>query len=348
MLVYIIMNYSNEQKDAINKVDLAQEELNNVFSTLVPVVDGLKNKIQASKLKDNAKNNLMKVRRVRNDPARTHMDMKESIYKPMETYYDLTKKINQSLKTEQRNPTVDDVKNLVNGIGNVKRALEQISSDEYLNNFAVRSIKTLKPGMFNGAKSNKLALKADFDQIKKGVSSLTIKLMKVQNEFIYHRSDNKNNNRRLERVTPALLQCFNDQPEFRYTSNLQGGSSGCTSKRLLVGGKKTDGDRHFRICKLNGKEVTLGGVSISNKASPRDAAKKLLGSIAHEKGLKKMNKLKLKEKYVIQEYTQGSAKKMYGPYHGYYRKYTAAEMKKSKTAGGKVKFTMEAVVKLVK
>lgn len=115
-----------------------------------------------------------------------------------------------------------------------------------------------------------------------------------------------------------------------------------------VGGKKTGGDRHFRVCKLNGKEVSIGGVSITNKGSPRDAAKKLLGSIAHEKGLKKMNKLKLKEKYVIQEYTQGSSKKMYGPYVGYYRKYTAAEIKKASTAGGKVKFTMEAVVKLSK
>lgn len=115
-----------------------------------------------------------------------------------------------------------------------------------------------------------------------------------------------------------------------------------------VGGKKTGGERHFRVCKLNGKEVSIGGVSITNKGSPRDAAKKLLGSIAHEKGLKKMNKLKLKEKYVIQEYTQGSSKKMYGPYTGHYRKYTPAEIKKASTAGGKVKFTMEAVVKLSK
>ena len=120
------------------------------------------------------------------------------------------------------------------------------------------------------------------------------------------------------------------------------------NSKNLYGGAKNENRRNFRICKLNGKEVSLGSASISQKASPRDAAKKLLGSIAHEKGLKKMNKLKLKEKYVIQEYTQGSSKKMYGPYLGYYRKYSAAEIKKASAAGGKVKFTMEAVVKLAK
>lgn len=114
------------------------------------------------------------------------------------------------------------------------------------------------------------------------------------------------------------------------------------------GGKKPTEKRHFRIIQLNGKNVSLGGVSISHKASPRDAAKKLLGSIAHEKGLKKNNKLKLKEKYVIQEYTQGSAKKKYGPYLAHYRKYSANEIKKASSADGKVKFTMEAIVKLVK
>jgi hypothetical protein len=118
--------------------------------------------------------------------------------------------------------------------------------------------------------------------------------------------------------------------------------------KLHVGGKKPTEKRHFRIIQLNGKNVSLGGVSISHKASPRDAAKKLLGSIAHEKGLKKNNKLKLKEKYVIQEYTQGSAKKMYGPYLGHYRKYSANEIKKATSADGKVKFTMEPIVKLVK
>ena len=50
----------------------------------------------------------------------------------------------------------------------------------------------------------------------------------------------------------------------------------------------------------------------------------------------------------IQEYTQGSSKKVYGPYVGHYHKYTAVELKKAATAKGKVKFSMKPVVKLVK
>ena len=114
-------------------------------------------------------------------------------------------------------------------------------------------------------------------------------------------------------------------------------------------GGKSEGDRHFRVVQLENKTVSLGGVSISEKASPGDAARKLLKSIAHEKGLEKMKKLSMgKVKFSIQEYTQGSKKKVYGPYVGYYRKYTDAELKKAKTAKGKVKFTMKPVVKLNK
>ena len=108
-------------------------------------------------------------------------------------------------------------------------------------------------------------------------------------------------------------------------------------------------ERHFRVCKLEGKNIELGGVSISSKASPGSAARKLLTSIAHHKGLKKNKKTSLpKVKYCIQEYTQGSSKKIYGPYVGHFHKYTAAELKKAETAGGKVKFTMKPVVKLAK
>ena len=108
-------------------------------------------------------------------------------------------------------------------------------------------------------------------------------------------------------------------------------------------------ERHFRVVQLDGKKVEIGGVSISSKASPGSAARKLLTSIAHHKGLKKNKKASMpKVKFCIQEYTQGSSKKVYGPYVGHYHKYTAAELKKAKTADGKVKFTMKPVVKLVK
>jgi hypothetical protein len=117
---------------------------------------------------------------------------------------------------------------------------------------------------------------------------------------------------------------------------------------LFFGGK-AEGDRHFRVVKLNGEEVEIGGVSITTKASPGDAARKLLSSIAHEKGLKKNKKLDLgKIKFSIQEYTQGSKKKEYGPYEGHFHKYTAEELKKARTAGGKQAFTMRPMVKLNK
>ena len=108
-------------------------------------------------------------------------------------------------------------------------------------------------------------------------------------------------------------------------------------------------ERHFRVVQLESKKVEFGGVSITSKASPGSAARKLLTSIAHEKGLKKNKKAAMpKVKFCIQEYTQGSSKKVYGPYIGYFHKYTAAELKKATTAKGKVKFTMKPVVKLAK
>ena len=114
----------------------------------------------------------------------------------------------------------------------------------------------------------------------------------------------------------------------------------------MYGGKS---ERHFRVVQLDGKKVELGGVSITSKASPGSAARKLLTSIAHEKGLKKNKKASMpKVKFSIQEYTQGSSKKVYGPYVGHFHKYTAAELKKAATAKGKVKFTMKPVVKLAK
>ena len=54
----------------------------------------------------------------------------------------------------------------------------------------------------------------------------------------------------------------------------------------MYGGKS---ERHFRVVQLDGKKVELGGVSITQN-SPGSAARKLLTSIAHEKGLKKNKK----------------------------------------------------------
>lgn len=117
------------------------------------------------------------------------------------------------------------------------------------------------------------------------------------------------------------------------------------SSNYLFGGAD---ERHFRVVELENKKVAVGSASITSKGSPSDAARKLLSSIAHEKGLKKMKKLDLgKVKFKIQEYTRGSKNKVYGPYEGYFHKYTPAELKKAKTAGGKQGFTMKPVVHLV-
>ena len=121
-------------------------------------------------------------------------------------------------------------------------------------------------------------------------------------------------------------------------------------QRRQQGGKSnyTGTYRHFRVVELDGKKVKIGMVKIKEGQTPLNAARKLLMSIADEKKMKKMNKLNLKAKYVIQETTRGSAHKMFGPYHGKYVKYTAEEMKKAKAAKGKIVFTMRPVVKLVK
>lgn len=114
---------------------------------------------------------------------------------------------------------------------------------------------------------------------------------------------------------------------------------------MMIGGK--DGKRHFRVIDLNGKKVSFGQASITQKASPSDAASKLLKSIAHDYGFSKNDKIKVgKVTFIIQEFTRGSKHKRYGPYIGYYRKYTSKELNKAKTANGKQGFTMKPVVKL--
>lgn len=105
--------------------------------------------------------------------------------------------------------------------------------------------------------------------------------------------------------------------------------------------------RNFRVVELENKLVSIGEVTISNKASPSDAAKKLLKSIAFLKGLKGNKKVSMGEvKFSIQEFTRGSKNKVFGPYIGYYHKYQEEELKRATIADGKIKYAMKAVVKL--
>jgi hypothetical protein len=94
------------------------------------------------------------------------------------------------------------------------------------------------------------------------------------------------------------------------------------SGKRMKGGKVEGPVRHFRIAILDNKEIHrsekgLGAAeaTISMKANPVDAAKKLLSSICKHQGLKKMNRLKCHAVFWIRETTRGHAK-MYGPYKG--------------------------------
>jgi hypothetical protein len=105
--------------------------------------------------------------------------------------------------------------------------------------------------------------------------------------------------------------------------------------------------RNFRVIELQNKKVSIGEVTISYKASPSDAAKKLLKSIAYEKGLKGNKKGSMDQvKYSIQEFTRGSKNKVFGPYLGHYYKYNEEELKRAISANGKIRYTMKAIVKL--
>jgi len=134
-----------------------------------------------------------------------------------------------------------------------------------------------------------------------------------------------------------------------------------SNNNSLMGGKKTNKNnnhngglkksesavRHFKVSKLNGKEVDFGSAEIKGDRTPLSAAKKLLKSIAHHMGLYKSNKLKLVATFEIRETTRGHAK-VYGPYHGKYHKYSANELKDASTKGGKILFSMKPMVKKIK
>jgi len=121
-------------------------------------------------------------------------------------------------------------------------------------------------------------------------------------------------------------------------------------EKYQYGGKEEyEGEyRRFKVVHLDGKPVKFEGrAAIKEHHTPVSAAKKLLRSIAAEKNLTGSDKLKLHPViFSIQETTRESKHKVYGPYHGRYKKYTPEEMKKAKVDGRK--YEMKAVVKLYK
>jgi hypothetical protein len=95
------------------------------------------------------------------------------------------------------------------------------------------------------------------------------------------------------------------------------------------GANSEEGKRHFKIVELKGKAVDFARITISDKATPLNAAKKALLSIAEKEELEGNDKVKLNVTFSIQETTQGSKKKIYGPYSGKFHKYTKEEAEKA-------------------
>ncbi len=115
------------------------------------------------------------------------------------------------------------------------------------------------------------------------------------------------------------------------------------SKDMSEGGVKKY--RHFKLIEADKKELNVGYVKISENASPLSAAKKLFKSLCHHRKLNGENKLKCQSTFTIQETTQDSRKKIYGPYKGHWKKLTAKEQEEAGRAG--IQFTMRSVVHLV-
>ena len=115
------------------------------------------------------------------------------------------------------------------------------------------------------------------------------------------------------------------------------------SKKLYTGSY-----RHFKIVEVNGKSYENTAIAdIKEHQSPLSAASKLLGSYCRSEGIKKMDRPKMRPvTFSIRETTKDSKKKIFGPYHGHYIKYTPAQMKEASAAG--ITFTMKPVVKLYK
>ena len=112
-------------------------------------------------------------------------------------------------------------------------------------------------------------------------------------------------------------------------------------------GGADDKRRHFRVVRLNGKDVNIGDVTIKMHQNPVAAARKLLRSICKFEGLKKLNKLKCSAVFYIYESGRGSRNKIYGPYKGSYVKLDGKDKKVSKD-GKVITYTMKANVKKLK
>jgi len=118
----------------------------------------------------------------------------------------------------------------------------------------------------------------------------------------------------------------------------KGGSSALPSKSLpQLGGKMhIEGDeRHFKVVNVDGKAVDFGLISIKKYRTPLSAAKKALRVIANHYKKSQKNKETFRATFQIYETTRGSSNKTYGPYNGYFHKYTKEEMAAATTKNSK-------------
>ena len=160
----------------------------------------------------------------------------------------------------------------------------------------------------------------------------------------YIRKHNKNNAKRGGYSDDMSQQMMDKLGELK--ANVQTKMESRMTDGEMSGG--ADGPRHFRLVEVDGKKLNqgIGYIEIKGKQTPLNAAKKLLRSFCRSKGLKGRSKLGVNIKFHIQEVSRGSKHKVFGPYSGRYREYTPEEKKKAMAAGQK--FTMKAVVKLLK
>ncbi len=157
-------------------------------------------------------------------------------------------------------------------------------------------------------------------------------LLKLQNFMINKKGGKKNN-----------MKNNSDSDNESVSSNNSSKSNSSKSKNK--NNKNNKKFRHFKLIEADKKEMNIGYVKISNAGSPLSAAKKLFKSLCHSKNLSGENKLKCNSTFTIQETTQDSKKKIFGPYIGSWKKLSEKEQKEAERAG--IKFTMRSVVKLL-
>lgn len=84
---------------------------------------------------------------------------------------------------------------------------------------------------------------------------------------------------------------------------------------VISGGKKEEGDRFFTVIEVDGRSKRMGRYRISSKGNPEEAAHKAFKQICR-KDYPKTNEKTCNRVFKIQETTQGSPKRIYGPYKG--------------------------------